>query len=360
MLVRLICCLLLTCQFPYLGHSQTKHVSNRGLYIYNAGQFLQKKNSPKATEFLTFCKNNGITYLLLMGLTGEPPALFNTYRGIGSVNTAKAEWLADFVSEARKNGVIEVGIGCSSYDMAASDSETAQEKYEQIEKLWEGVNQYNRLVNKNSQIDVVNTELEWWNLNTTENSVYDAIAQQHGDEVADHYLQSIISTKFNFWLAPMQRIAHLRDSLAQPAPKLEVYLGYLSKDNLDDFFQAELIAACANRILLHVYTNNIELQLRDNYKSRWQQFGAQNKQLVEIWPLFSAQAVELGSGSDFQGYIMLNDSVYKSLSAIENQLFDDLDSLREAGYFKSGQNFTTNGSMWFNYNYLKAFVQKRK
>ena len=340
----------------FLGHqplsAQWIVSGNRGMYVNNAGQFLGKNlHNSKSIDFFAFCKKNHISYILLMGLTGEGPSLFNTFEKEGFVNKTKADWLEDVILLAHQNGVKEIGIGYSGRTSGNRSMEELKPEFDQAVRLFHAISEYN-LLKPGARVDIMSSEIEWWNLNDRENRIYDEIDSAHGTEVADHYLQSVLSTKFDLWMEPLKRINKKTGS-----PKIEAYIGYLSKDNINDDFQAQQMAEVFDRILTHVYTNSIEAQLRENYRSRWASFGKQPHKKIELWPLFSAQAKAIGSASDYQGYIMLNEPGLSSPQAIENRFIEDLNALFKDHYFDHGQNFNPTGFMWFNYQTLKTFYQ---
>jgi hypothetical protein len=322
----------------------------RGLYLYRSGDYMGDRNQEARRDLWNTVEIAQINYLILVGLTGEYPSMFDVYSEPGSVNKRKLGLLREFIADARQRGIQKIAIACSGRQVEAAPTDENLDEYRKLPRLAQAILQYNRLCQPNEKVDALSSELEWWNLSADEHKVYDEIERNFGFDQAEIYLAGAITLQYQHWLEALRQTdAELKQTNNGKSIELEVYLGYLSKDLLDDRAQCEQLTAWVDRVLLHVYTQAPEQQFRANYLSRNQHLQEAGFQ-GDIWPIFSLQSEALGAQQNYQGTHLHQSNWPELIIQWERDYYLQLQQkLPVIGPI----NPSNPGAVWFNAEYLR-------
>ncbi len=327
---------LLGTNFFVLG--QLNYLSNRGMYLNGANDYIT--TAPDLTlqlEVLQYCKDNGITYLLLDGMSGETSAdVFNTSENSDDhINDENAVKLSNFINLSKNYGVEEIGVGIESengiHGAANYDRISALSN---IQQSLVGIIKFNTISKYTGKINIVSLQFEFWNMD----GIYNTPAEKRAN----------IGLAYEDCVSLLQVLADAQAEFPENYIRSELYLGELDRDDRDDDAQAQELASLCDRILMTKYTTQLSLIFSTGTKERFQNFGANTAKKIEIWQLQSATI-------DAQGYILTNNPSYSTYDRIEDKWRNDFNSAYSSGEFVGKDNFYVGGFMWYSYQDGKQF-----
>ena len=164
------------------------------------------------------------------------------------------------------------------------------------------------------------------------NSFFDNVAQ-FNTNYSNHF--DVLNLELEYWNGAasfsefLNTLQHMRTLADNQGLKIEAYLGWPTQS------EAQQIEPLVDRVLLHAYVQSPENTY--NYTRTRLEYFASNQQLIEIWPIFSAEDSFMGPWLDSH-----------SLSEAESLYLDDYDSETAPWitYISIG------GFQWFTYSLL--------
>ncbi len=345
--------------------------SKRGVYLEFAPHYYSPINSGDSirlngTPFVTYCRNNHITYVVMDGMNYLVSGPFANscgvfYQDSAFVNATNAPYFENFIDSLKtRGGVEEVGIICYNSDPGYPDSNSYSVKNFDVANFSESARLYNIGIPWVKKVDVLSLDDEFWNYPSTQLS--QSLAEFHSIHMP--------------MLKSMYRAAHECDANFMRVEDYDYFplnpnnTSFVINDPTDTM-EADSIALYADRILNSCYTGYPFVTWNEaDFRLAYPNFGKNANRKIEIWPAFGAEnqnggcthCYEPGSGDG------LGDSMCyqnRTPDALEQQYFDSLvfsenhqvytSSISNPTPMGADTNFIILGNMWYQYECLKHF-----
>ncbi len=317
------------------------------------------------TPFVTYCRNNHITYVLMDGVDYHPggPPYGNScgvfYQDSSNYDTTNARYFENFIDSLKtRGGVQEIGVYCYKSDTAYPNDNSYSVLH--CANVVAGIHSHNLGLPWEKKVDVLDMDYEFWNADS-----------------------AIGVNAFHNTVMPMLRsMSAAAKECDTGFLRVECYVGeplcHANASSFDinysiDTMEADSMSLYVDRILNSSYSVwNVALWNEADFRLAYPNFGDHRNKNMEIWPIFSAENYDSGTcqkcyyqiGNDFSGADLCPMGLVNKAEWIEAQYWDSLNFSAKHKEFTSSitnpapmgadTNFRILGDMWYDYNALKT------